>query len=568
MSMLLLLLTLVAKPPRLDYSVRIDSADLTRIHVQLVIHNAPANLTLAAHAHPEYDDKYWRYITDLTASGATVTRAASVLWKLNNAAGNVTVRYTVGIPAEPLPRAAWKPFLSNTGGLIGGPHSFLYVVGSEQATTSVRYELPAGWRVATSYRNGMDVFNLMESPMLVGHYGEWTFNVGGVPHRVAYWRKANSTTDTIALVRNLEKLARSTFDLFGGAPYREYTFVYQDDAWGGLEHPNMMTLGTPAMEETAHEFFHTWNLMHFKPLEYRQIDYKVQPPVTGLWFAEGLTIFYSDVLQRRAGVRSDPDYTRLRHVQGLLTSYLNSPGNYVYSAETISKVAYNASPGALGDYSGASSHRVGEVIGTMLDLVIRDATNGARSMDDVMRLMNTRFGGRARGYTSADIEAAVGEVCTCSVKEFFDAHVRDGGKPVDFNKYLRLIGLQATVSQIQALQSNGQPAKDLRIWASERGDGAVYIHMSTPESIWGRAGLHTDDKIVTINGTSPRTWPEFRTILANAKLGDMLDFVVERAGRRVNARVVMSGYQRPDVVITKMPGAERSRLLEDWLAGR
>jgi predicted metalloprotease with PDZ domain len=563
MFTLALLLALAAKPPRLDYTLRVDTADLSRIAIELRITHAPANLTLAAHAHPEYDDKYWRFIDDLTAGNCKVTRLDSVRWQLDNAPGQVVVRYTLRIPTDPLPRPAWHPFLSRTGGLVGGPHAFLYVIGGEQATTNVTLDIPKNWKVATSYTNGSAVFNLMESPMLIGEFGDWSFNVNGVPHRVAYYRKANSTVDTVALVHNLEKLAQQAFALFGGAPYQRYTFIFQDDAVGGLEHPAMVTLGSPNLPEIAHEYFHTWNLMHFKPIEYRGIDYKAQPAVSSLWFSEGLTLFYADLLARRAGLRL-PDSTRVAHLQSIISRYLATPGNSYYSAETVSRAAYNAPPGALGDYSSASTHNQGEVIGMALDAIIRSETRGARSMDDVMRLVNQRFA--ARGFTGRDIEDAVVEVCRCkTAHEVFEKYVRNAGT-MDFAKYLALLGLQINVTMAPARFANGQLAPDTRIWGSERADGSFRVHISTPNSIWGRAGLHTNDKLVTLNGATIRTWAEFRAVLGRAALGDTLDFVFEHDGQPMKTRVVMAGYDRPMTTIVALPGA--SALREAWLAGR
>ena len=45
----------------------------------------------------------------------------------------------------------------------------------------------------------------------------------------------------------------------------------------------------------------------------------------------------------------------------------------------------------------------------LLDAKIRAATNGARSLDDVMRLAFQRYSG-ARGYTDADFRKTVREV--------------------------------------------------------------------------------------------------------------------------------------------------------------
>ncbi len=142
------------------------------------------------------------------------------------------------------------------------------------------------------------------------------------------------------------------------------------------------------IQETAHEFFHTWNLMAIRPVEYHDIDYRTQPPVSSLWFSEGLTMFYADLLLRRAGIAVH-DSTRQAHLERLIGSYAANPAYARFSAESISRVAYNAEPGELGDYS-ASTHLQGELIGTMLDITIRNSTGGQKSMDDVMRLLFDR----------------------------------------------------------------------------------------------------------------------------------------------------------------------------------
>src|SRR5688572_27698094 len=102
----LILLALVAAPvtlpgqAKLAYTLHVDTADLSGIAVELRIPNAPASITLAAHAHPEYDDKYWRHVeamrvTDAAGRELPVVREDSVLWRVRNQSGNITVRYRV-----------------------------------------------------------------------------------------------------------------------------------------------------------------------------------------------------------------------------------------------------------------------------------------------------------------------------------------------------------------------------------------------------------------------------------------------------------------------------------------
>jgi predicted metalloprotease with PDZ domain len=291
-----------------------------------------------------------------------------------------------------------------------------------------------------------------------------------------------------------------------------------------------------------------------------------KPPVAGLWFSEGLTLFYADLLLRRAGLPTR-DSTRVAHLQGLIERYLSAPGNTRYSAEAVSRVAYNAPPGALGDYT-ASTHLQGELIGTVLDLLVREASDDARSMDDVMRLMYARF--KERGFTGADVQAAVEEVCSCSASAVFEQSVRNPGA-LDFDRALAPIGLRLRVSTGPVLGNDGRPLPDLRAWGFDvAGEEYLRLWVADPASVWGRAGLHTNDQIVSINGARFKTWPELRTFMRGLAIGDTVAIVVERPAGRYETRVVMQGFDRPTVRIESVaaPTERQLRLREAWLAGR
>jgi predicted metalloprotease with PDZ domain len=570
---LLLALTAPAHPalkPSIQYLLRVDSTDLSGWTVEMRLRTVSDTFRLAMAAHPEYDDRYWRYVRDVAVERGTVTRVDSAVWQVVAPRGFVTVSYRIALPAvEPGGglRNSWKPFLTPTGGLFGGPHSFMYMLGSEDSLVGVTLELPPSWRIATGLNrtNSPRTFTapgaavLIDSPIFAGRLREWRFVEGGVPHRVVYWPLPNATPfDTTAFVAGIQRTVHQAVALFGRTPYREYTFMFEDGAWGGgLEHRNSVTLGAQSVDlardpnaviqETAHEFVHTWNLMAIRPVEYRDIDYRTQPPVSSLWFSEGLTMFYADLLLRRAGIPVH-DSTRQAHLERLIGSYLANPAYARFSAESISSVAYNAQPGALGDYT-ASTHLQGELIGTMLDIMIRNSTAGQKSMDDVMRLLFSRQDVRIDGRV---IENAVESVCNCDVTPFFDAHVRHAAV-IDFDRYLGLIGLQAQVTWAPAL-NNGEPERDLRIYGWEPGDSGVRLIISNPASAWGRAGLHSRDRLVALNGAPVRTWPELRTKLLSLHLGDTVRVQVQREVP-FEATVVVAGFQRPTVRIERLPNA-------------
>jgi len=575
--------------PVVGYTLRVDAGDLSGFDVELRLRNVPDTFRLALVAHPEYDDRNWRFVEALrveTLHGAgTVAREDSALWRVVAPGGEALVRYRMRLPPPESPRAAWRPFLAATGGLVGGPHSFLYVVGGTLAPSHLTLELPPEWQIATGLEPTVDphtffaptVGVLVDSPLLVGRLRSWRFAVDGVPHRVVYWPLPDAAPfDTAALVGSIERLTRQAVALFGRAPYRDYSFLLEDGAYGALEHRSSVTLGAPSAElardprallaEIAHEYFHTWNLMRIHPAEYGDVSYRTPPRARGLWWSEGLTMLYADLLLRRAGLPVF-DSSRVAHLEGLIGRYLASPGNSRFAPESVSVVAYGAAPGSLGDYS-ASTHLQGELLGTMLDLIVRDATNGARSIDDVMRTMLERFSG-ARGFVGQNIERTTGDVCGCKVHAFFETHVR-GPRPIDFDQYLRLIGMRIQVSWMPALGRDGQPTADLRLYAWQPpAESTLSLVITNPGSTWGRAGLHTGDRLAALNGTAVGTVADFRSIVTRLRIGDTTAVEVRRPRGVWRTAVVVAGFERPVVRLEEIPGAtERQRgLRAQWILG-
>jgi predicted metalloprotease with PDZ domain len=405
-------------------------------------------------------------------------------------------------------------------------------------------------------------------PILAGQFRSWHFAIDGTPHHVTYWPLPTAVPfDTVAFLSSLERLSQRAIDLFGRAPYREFVFLFQDGAHGGLEHANSVTLGAPSdqlargmaelLGEAAHEYVHTWNLVRIRPNERGPISYRRRGQSRGLWWSEGLTMYYADVLARRAQIPT-VDSTRVAHVERLIARYLFNPGNWRVSAQRAGLAEYSSAPGALGDYD-PSVHAQGELLGTVLDLVVREATNDRRSIDDVMRTMLGRHSGPA-GFTGRDIERAITDVCGCAVRHMFDAYVRAAGS-IDVNRYLDAIGFRARITWEPARDTQGAPSPDLRLFSWRPAeDSAIALLLTNPESAWGRAGLHTGDRLVSFNGQSIATARDLRNALARLRIGDTVRVDVRRPTGVFRATVMVRGFEYPRVRLEEKPGATRRQL--------
>jgi predicted metalloprotease with PDZ domain len=593
--------------PEVVYLVVIDSVN-SSINVEMEMGNAPRSVRLAMAIHPEYNDRFWRYIRDLRVDGgkgAALTTDGDNTWRLITRGGSARVSYRIQLPPESATnRPAWHTVVRPDGGSINAIDTFLYLPDFPHAQVDVRMNLGglhlvsalpafqafvAGAHLVTPGEKDVpasvtltmartDAPTLLDSPMLYGeNLRQWHFDVDGITHTIAYWPLPNATPfDTTRFVEAIEKVAREAVAVFGKPPYPHYQFLLEDGAYGALEHKNSVTIGMPSGDlardplmyssELAHEFFHTWNLMRLYP-EGRGV-LSADPPAhsTGLWLSEGVTMFYAEALTRRAGF-PEQNMSRRDLLAEELEAYYGNPGNSRISPEVASARAVDT-PGINGDLE-PNYYTQGRLIGTALDLIIRDSTNGQRGLDDFMRALYSRFAMK-RGFTTFDVERTASETCGCHLRNFFDDYVRNPGL-LDFNRYLPSIGLRAIVDTIQVTDSAGAPLPDLRVWAyPPRSGGRMRVRIMDPASVWARSGLHTGQELIAFNNAPIDSFPSFRGAIRTVRLGQVVPVEIVRDGHPQRIDVRVTGYPRPrvriyeDLSATQAQKEKRTR----WLAGR
>lgn len=580
--------------PRISYYVAMDPGDPSSIRVAMQIENAPRSVRLAMAVHPEYDDRFWRYITDWHVDGMDRRALLAVdrdnVWRVLSHAGYTNVSYRIQLPREnPTSRPVWHTALRADGGSINTVDTFLYLPDFPHAEIRIRLEnrAPVVWDVpggnsievagGTAWQEfSADAATLLDSPLLYGsNLRLWHFEVDNVPHAIVYWPLSNATTfDTTQFVDAIRRVVVEAVGVFGKPPYSHYTFLLEDGAWGALEHANSVTIGMPSRDlaanprayltELAHEFFHTWNLVRLYPEGRGILNERPPAHTTGLWLSEGITMYYAEALTRRAGF---PERGRPRTdlLAEELESYYGSSGNMLVSPEEASSRAVDTT-GINGDYE-PNYYVQGRLIGTALDLIIGDSTSRRRGLDDVMRALYSEFATK-RGFSTADVERSASTVCGCDLRSFFDEHVRNP-RQLDFNNYLLLTGYRVQVDTTSAVDSVGARLPDLRIWVYQpRGGGRMRVMISDPSSVWAKSGLHTGMDLVTFNRAQIDSFPDFRRAIRSVKLGDVVPVDIVQGSNPTRVTVHVTGYDRPRVRIVDASNItpaqlERRRL---WLA--
>jgi len=585
-------ITAPTKPqPRISYVLTINPADLSGIDVAMKIEGAPQAIRLAMAVHPEYNDRFWRYIRDLRAevSGNPVPIAVDSdhSWRIQTPRGDAIVHYRIQLPQEnPTSRAVWHTALRADGTSINSTDTFLYLPDFPRSPVEVAFNIPENWQIRSAlprgttpvlepqYTIGGDATTLLDSPILLGALRTWSFVVQGVPHRVVYWPLPNATPfDTTEFVSAIERLARQSFALFGKVPYASYTFLIEDGVWGGLEHVGSVSIGAQSsdlardprhyMGELAHEYFHTWNLVALNPRGL--LSASADPPThtRELWWSEGVTMYYVETLLRRAGI-PEGGKTRLRELEEEIDFFHGNSGNSYLSPERGSWASIDP-PDSTGDYR-SNYYTQGRLIAYALDIITSDSTGGRRGIDDVMRLMYDRFA-RKRAFTGVDIERAVHDVCQCNIHQFFEDHVRSA-RLIDFNPLLALLGLRVVLATAPVADSTGERYPDLRITAYDLPAGRMRVRIMDPRTVWTSAGLHTGMELISLNRVPIDSFPDFRRAIRSIRLGDLVPVEVVRNGVTQQINVRVPGYDRTRARVVEIPDAtdgqlERRRL---WLS--
>ncbi|MBT9597528.1 MAG: M61 family metallopeptidase [Vitreoscilla sp.] len=330
-------------------------------------------------------------------------------------------------------------FLDDSRGFFNPTSLCLRVHGREAEPHGLQLTaLPAGWEVATAMppvarqRHAFvsaDYHELVDHPFELGRFWRGRFDAAGVPHEFVVsgtW----PGFDGERLLADTRRICAAQIAFWHGRgkpPFGRYVFLLNavEEGYGGLEHRASTALianrrdlprtGQAGLSDgyltllglISHEYFHTWNVKRLKPAEFMQLDYERENYTQLLWFFEGFTSYYDDLMLRRAGLIDSARYLKL--IARTISAVRGTPGQLVQSVAEASFDAWvkyyrtdENTPNATVSY-----YTKGSLVALLLDLHLRRAGRG--SLDDLMRrLWKACPGGALTEQTVLDQVAALG----------------------------------------------------------------------------------------------------------------------------------------------------------------
>jgi predicted metalloprotease with PDZ domain len=487
--------------------------------------------------------------------------------------------------------------LDNRHANYNGGSIFMYVVGHKPDPVKLTIRAPTGWRIVNGRtdRPGQTEWQFPNWDIMIDTPTEiapdWTrddFVVDGKKYHVVIHSFGPEGGRRAALVKDIEKIVRAEVGMWGPPEFDEYTFLIHfaaDDRSGdGMEHLTSTqiiqpgALADPGLYEgtlgtVSHEFFHVWNVKRLRPQELGPWDFTRPLATRGLWVAEGFTNYYGHLMLRRAGIWDDREF--LRRAADTIRGIESAQGSHLMSAEesSLSAPFLDDAPHAqLTNLrnTAISYYPKGELIGMVMDLLVRGRTKGKASLDDIMRDMyeqfylkspNSSYYLRGRGYQTEDLERVASHRAGFDLSDFFKRHIRDV-EVLPYEEAFAYVGLRFVKTQ-------SEEPYDAGLSLDFENPRAVRIDNVGNNSPAEDAGLQANDQILLLGGQVV-TRDSWRRTLARFKAGDSVPVTVKRDRRTIKANIVLGQPERFDYRIEEKADAtvEQKTLRAAWLSGK
>lgn len=509
------------KLPEFIYQVTISAPETHIFEVTLKINNwqeSLLNLKMPVWTPGSYlIREYSRHIQEFNAYGLNNNqilaskKVSKNYWQI--ATENVTslqIKYTVF--ANEL--TVRTNHLDASHGYFNGAALFFYIPELEHLPLKIKISTPKlNWVVSTALPliNGENntylaenFDTLVDSPFEIGTQKIYDFQVLGKPHQWVIYNEGNININQV--IEDTKKIVEYQAQLFDGLPYLNYMFLLHlsNSGYGGLEHKNCCTLNYPRfgfknpekynrfIQLVAHEFFHLWNVKRIRPKALEKFDYEQENYTTSLWFCEGITSYYDMLIPLKTKIYNNQYFLKL--LSDDISKYLNIYGRNI---QPLSESSFDAwiklyRRDAYSDNSQISYYLKGSLLGLLLDLIIRKNTQNKRSLDDVMRLMWTKFGKEETGYTSIQLKEIIESVAQADLTDFFNRYLYST-KELPFNEYFKPFGLELQ----PIIDKNAPPYLGINIKNEGGKELITFVTANSPAAL---VGIDVGDELLALDG--------------------------------------------------------------------
>lgn len=504
------------------------------------------------------------------------TRPDPYSWEIENHDGEINISYTLFANRAD----GTYSQIDESHAHLNMPATFMFMEGEEHRPIKIDFNVrkDLNWKVASQLKKvsqttftAPDLQYFFDSPTEVSDYQLREFMVDGKNIRFAL-HSDDSAEDFDTYWKKVKAIVLAQKEVFGELPaydFGEYTFLacYAPHVSGdGMEHRNSTiltdreSLAAGGMEgnigTVSHEFFHSWNVERIRPADLEPFDFTAANMSGSLWFAEGFTSYYTNLILARAGVITSEDY--VKSLNRTFNYVWNSPARDYFNPIEMSYQAPFVDAATSVDpvnrnNTFISYYSYGSVLGLALDLSLRQQ---GLNLDDYFKAVWNQFGKKEVSYSIQDLENVLsGYAGDAFAKAFFSQYIYDSKMP-DYQNLLSNAGLKIT-------RDKNKPYLGLRVSASESG-----LRIASPTSKGSPAydaKLNKGDLITAVDGEAITTVDAYNALVKKLTVGQTIAVTYKRFGSEATTNLTVSADPTYTIATDEKAGKKARKLKKYWL---
>ncbi len=354
----------------------------------------------------------------------------------------VTLSYDIELNHEkfPWPSGIDEVLFTRDDGIFFTGDALFILPGTGLKNIAVTMNVPAGWKisvpwkqkegntfVADSYRD------LIINCGFIGTHHTETISVDDFSLRLAVGGTQKKSVPLF--INTMTPAVRAYTRQFGGSKFTDYLIVIHDDVMsdggafrssfsqvidGEANANSVVTWGHTML----HEIFHLWN------------GNAIIPSTQEEWFKEGVTDYmtvkylYTLKIFNETNFLKAMENTYRKYVLARMMERMTQT-----PAVSIRDAGNDKAKNRLLVYGG------GALIAMMLDVELRERTNGAAGLEELLTTMYREFGVTDKRYTMEDVIRIAGGIAGADMRWFFDKYVLTA-EQLDVRPYYKKMGLQ------------------------------------------------------------------------------------------------------------------------------
>jgi len=519
--------------------------------------------------------------SDSNGNALQITRTNPYEWRISEHDGTINISYTLfanrgdGTYSQ----------VDETHAHINIPATFIYAQALSGRDILVDFKVreDLNWKIATQLPHvknntysAPNLYYFMDSPTELSNHKVREFNVDGQTIKLAL-HDPGTEEEANTYFEKVKKVVLAEKEVFIELPkfdYATYTFLacYMPNASGdGMEHRNSTiltstrTLGNGGMDgnigTVSHEFFHSWNVERIRPKSLEPFNFEEENMSGELWFAEGFTSYYTNLILSRAGLISPEKY--IEGLTGTFNYVWNSPARQFFNPIEMSYQAPFVDAATSVDpvnreNTFISYYSYGSVLGLALDLSLREK---GLNLDDFMKQIWRTYGKTEKPYTIENLNESLNQYAGKAFGDsFFNNFIYKSNMP-RYKELLSTVGVTLTQnSNIAYFGASAAITDDL--------NGKIKSNTKIGSPAY-KAGLDKGDVIISINSEPFPNGIRFDAFIKQFQPTDKLIVVFKRNGIEKTTQVVLESDPNYIIQLDEKEGITPSKnalkTRNDWL---